>query len=176
MKSNFDMNDRMNSKHISWNILYLWCHMASTIIGVNIKCQLNELWWNSTYNYRQKHRISQRSQTSLPDINIVDTFPKISRTIIIMMTSSNGNIFRVTGHLCGEFTGPRWLLRTKASDAELWCFLWSASKYTVEYREAGDLRRNQAHYDVIVMCFYYNWQAPFSTALPCIVWLCFGLW
>ena len=32
-----------------------------------------------------------------------------------MMTSSNGNIFRVTGHLCGEFTGPL----TKASDAEL---------------------------------------------------------
>ena len=25
-----------------------------------------------------------------------------------MMTSSNGNIFRVTGHLCGEFTGLRW--------------------------------------------------------------------
>ena len=24
-----------------------------------------------------------------------------------MMTSSNGNIFRVTGHLCGKFTGPR---------------------------------------------------------------------
>ena len=24
-----------------------------------------------------------------------------------MMTSSNGNIFRVTGPLCGEFTGPR---------------------------------------------------------------------
>ena len=45
-----------------------------------------------------------------------------------MMTSSNGNIFRVTGHLCGEFTGPRWISRTKASDAELWCFLWSASE------------------------------------------------
>ena len=26
--------------------------------------------------------------------------------IMYMMTSSNGNIFRVTGHLCGEFTGP----------------------------------------------------------------------
>ena len=24
-----------------------------------------------------------------------------------MMTSSNGNIFHVTGHLCGELTGPR---------------------------------------------------------------------
>ena len=41
-----------------------------------------------------------------------------------MMTSSNGNIFRVTGHLCGKFTGPRWISHTKASDAELWCYLW----------------------------------------------------
>ena len=30
--------------------------------------------------------------------------------------------------LCGEFTGPRWIPRTKASDAELWCFLWSVSE------------------------------------------------
>ena len=45
-----------------------------------------------------------------------------------MMTSSNGNMFRVTGHLCGEFTGPRWIPHTKASDAELWCLLWSASE------------------------------------------------
>ena len=37
------------------------------------------------------------------------------------MTSSNGNIFRVTDHLCGEFTGPRWIPHTKARDAELWC-------------------------------------------------------
>ena len=43
-----------------------------------------------------------------------------------MVTSSNGNIFRVTGPLCGEFTGNRWIPHTKASDAELWCFLWSA--------------------------------------------------
>ena len=43
-----------------------------------------------------------------------------------MMTSSNGNTFRVTGPLCGEFTGHRWIPLTKASDAELWCFLWSA--------------------------------------------------
>ena len=45
-----------------------------------------------------------------------------------IMTSSNGNIFRVTGYLCGEFTGHRWIPRTKASDVELWCFLviWDA--------------------------------------------------
>ena len=45
-----------------------------------------------------------------------------------MMTSSNGNIFRVTGPLFGEFTGPRWIPHTKASDAKFWCFLWSASE------------------------------------------------
>ena len=30
----------------------------------------------------------------------------IEDIIVLMMTSSNGNIFRVTGPLCGEFTGP----------------------------------------------------------------------
>ena len=38
------------------------------------------------------------------------------------MTLSNENIFRVTGLLREEFTGPRWTPRTKASDAELWRF------------------------------------------------------
>ena len=41
----------------------------------------------------------------------------ISALAGFMMTSSNGNIFRVTDHLCGEFTGPRWIPRTMASDA-----------------------------------------------------------
>ena len=62
-----------------------------------------------------------------------------------MMMSSNGNIFRVTGPLCGEFTGFRWNPRTKASDAELWSLLGSAPNFT-----AGDLRRYRAHYDVVV--------------------------
>ena len=50
------------------------------------------------------------------------------QTIFSIMTSSNGNIFRVIGHLCGEFTGHRWIPQKKTSDAELWCFLWSASE------------------------------------------------
>ena len=31
---------------------------------------------------------------------------------ICMMTPSNGNIICATGHLCGEFTGHRWIPRT----------------------------------------------------------------
>ena len=39
---------------------------------------------------------------------------------------------RVTGHLWGESTGHRWIPVTKASDAELWCFLWSSPEQTTE--------------------------------------------
>ena len=40
--------------------------------------------------------------------------------IVCLMTSSNWDIFCITGPLCGEFTGHRWILLTTASDAELW--------------------------------------------------------
>ena len=47
-----------------------------------------------------------------------------------MITSWNGNIFRVTGPLWGESIGHRWIPQTQSSDAELWCFLWSAPEQT----------------------------------------------
>ena len=74
--------------------------------------------------------------------------------ILTMMTSSNGNIFRVTGPLCGEFTGDRWIPRKKASNAELWFFLWTNG--WVNNRDAGDLGRHRIHYDVIVMIMQDN--------------------
>ena len=49
-----------------------------------------------------------------------------------MMTSSNGNIFRVIDPFCGGLTGHRWIPPTKADDAKLWCFLWSAPQQTAE--------------------------------------------
>ena len=70
-----------------------------------------------------------------------------------MMTSSNGNIFRVTGHLCREFTGHRWIPRTMASNAKFWCFSLICAWLNgwIKNGETGDLRRHRAHYDVIVM-------------------------
>ena len=72
-----------------------------------------------------------------------------------MMTSWNGNIFRVTGPLWGTSAGHRWIPLTKASDAELWCFLWSSPEQTVEQtiETPWDSRRHRAHYDVTVMCY-----------------------
>ena len=46
-------------------------------------------------------------------------FRNLSDKTCYMMTSSNGNFFRVTSHLCGEFTGHRGTPLTNASDAEL---------------------------------------------------------
>ena len=48
---------------------------------------------------------------------------------IYMMTSSSGNIL-LTSPLWGESIGHR-IPITKASGAELWCFLWSAPQQTV---------------------------------------------
>ena len=51
------------------------------------------------------------------------------------------------------FAGNRGIPLTKASDAEHWCFLWSAPGINgrVNSREAGDLIRHRSHYDLIVM-------------------------
>ena len=77
-----------------------------------------------------------------------------------MMMSSNGNIFRVTGPLCLEFTGHRWIPLTKTSDAELWCFLWSAPWINgwVNNREAADLRRHLRGFAFSAMIFSFEWH------------------
>ena len=68
-----------------------------------------------------------------------------------MMTSSNGNIFRDTGHLCGEFTGPGEFPEqrpvTRSFDG---FFIYTRMNDWVNNREAGDLRRHRGHYDVSV--------------------------
>ena len=63
------------------------------------------------------------------------------------MTSSSGNIFRVTGHLCGEFTvhKDQWRGALMFSLIYVWINDW------VHDRDAGDLRRYRAHYDVTLM-------------------------
>ena len=86
-----------------------------------------------------------------------------------MMASSKGNIFHVTGPLCGE-----WIHRsTVDSPHKDQCrgavkVLWSAPWINdwVSNREAGDLRRHRAYYDVLVMKYRgHVWD--------CFIWLCY---
>ena len=82
------------------------------------------------------------------------------------MTSWNGNIFRVIGPFCGEFTGHWWIPLTEASGAEHWYYLWSAPCINgwVNNGPAIDLRRHYSPYDVTVMWIHgcsisFHWIA-----------------
>ena len=45
---------------------------------------------------------------------------------------TKGKYFRVTGPLWGESTGHWWIPLTKASDVELWYFLWYVQEQSIE--------------------------------------------
>ena len=64
-----------------------------------------------------------------------------------MLTSSNGNILRVTGPLWGEFAGPSEFRAQRPVTRSFDVFF----DLCLSNGEAGDLRRHRAHYDVIVM-------------------------
>ena len=76
---------------------------------------------------------------------------QLLRSYLIMMTSSNGKIFRVTGPLRGDFCSP-WIPHTKALTRSFGVFficVWING--WVNNLEAGDFRRHRGHNDVIVM-------------------------
>ena len=72
------------------------------------------------FNFGKCFRLTVTSSTNVTVFDIYNhqTWPKyvsMSRDHaynFFMMTSSNGNIFRVTGHLCGEFPAQRPVTRS----------------------------------------------------------------
>ena len=72
----------------------------------------------------------------------------------LMITSSNGNIFRVIGPLGGESTDDRWNFPHKVQwrGALIFSLICAWANAWANNRDAGDLRRHHAHYDVTVMC------------------------
>ena len=80
-----------------------------------------EVWKQITITWLMRHSISNRRQTVFNRLLSLhrwkyqsllnwlvrcDGNPPLTSGFTSLMTSSNGNIFRVTGPLCGEFTGP----------------------------------------------------------------------
>ena len=89
--------------------------------------------------------------TSVNSLRPIGLYLDLSRVYASMMTSSNENIFRVTG-LCagnspvtGEFPSQRPV--TRSFDVFLG---WRLNKW-FSNRDVVDLRRHGVHYDVIVM-------------------------
>ena len=73
---------------------------------------------------------------------------------IFMMISSNGNKFRVTGLLCGEFTGHRSPHKCQWRGALIFSLICVWISSWVNNRKAGDLRRHRARYYVTVTIFF----------------------
>ena len=89
---------------------------------------------------------------------------------LFMMTSSNGNIFRVTGLCAGNSPVPvnsphkgQWRGALMFSLICVWINGW------VNKREAGDLRRHRGHHDVIVMWKLLHWHQAISHVFPAAV-------
>ena len=78
--------------------------------------------------------------------------PKVVVESYVMMTSSDGNIFRVIDPLCGNspVTGEFPSQRPVTWGLDLF-FDLRLNNGGVNNREAGDWIRHRAHYDVIVM-------------------------
>ena len=70
------------------------------------------------------------------------------------MTSWNGNICRVTGPLCGEFTDHRRIPPHKdQSHGALMFFICAWTNSWANNRDAGDLRHNRADHNVTVIVY-----------------------
>ena len=97
--------------------LYFYDRRDAFFLNLLFSCQANPVWG---IDLAQVYDVQ-----SVVIINR-DIGRKFQNHHCAMMTSSNGNIFRATGPLWGELIGHRWIPLTKASDAQLWSFIWSA--------------------------------------------------
>ena len=101
------------------------------LVGLNLQCKAHDMV-NPSGGHQHVAYIQWAHGVKITSLicqnDVATSFWSNNYDVMIMscvhmMTSSNGNIFHVTDHLCGEFTGHRWIHRPKASDEDLWCFL-----------------------------------------------------
>ena len=80
------------------------------------------------YTHRHTHTHMHHGGSYMCVVHVGKVAVPHTPSCLLMMPSSNGKIFRVTGPFCVEFTGLGIFPHTKACDAELCCFLWSAGE------------------------------------------------
>ena len=115
-------------------------------ICFNARYLYGHLWFPRficvTFSWQLYQLTNTRSKTYWTIFKIA-TLVVVGMTPIYTKTLSNGNIFRVHDDVIKwkhfprywpfvEFTGPRWISRSQASDVELWCFLWYTPEEMVE--------------------------------------------
>ena len=117
----------------------IWNQLRQTFHILHV----NEWWYNTG--------VGNWSGAEWSPCTVSAIMARFTDACVGMMTSSNGNIFRVTGHL-SMVNSPhkgQWRGALMFSLICAWINSW------VNNREAGDFRRHRAHYDVTVMWYLY---------------------
>ena len=147
------LSDDKEILHILECAKYLcdWISSLKTIVKANfIKFRWNYLWWEGRL---------------------------VNEVVLRMMTSSNGNIFRVTGPLCGEFTGPgEFPTQRPVTRSLMFSMICAWTNGWVNKLEAGDLGRHRGNYDVNIMVLgisvnTYCWLKAAMAAIHCCLFL-----
>ena len=107
-----------------WFFIDLFRYYHYTEIGRNNS--LSDVCLSVSVTFQPRNLLSN---SWYPKVYVTRDHPWLER--YHMVTSSNRNIFSVTGRLWGKSTSHRQIPLTKASDEELWCFLWSALEQEV---------------------------------------------
>ena len=136
-------------------VMVLWAYIDPNLCRQMVSLIQNELIVNDMFNhiyimhYTKCWRVERRciSVTQWCRVSRQGE-KKLTAHELVMMTSSNGNIFRVTGHLCGEFTGHRWSRspvnsphKGQWSGALMFSLFCARINDLISNREAGYLRR-----------------------------------
>ena len=123
-----------------------WCRLVWFLLTLVTKNAADVLMPNrsqATSNYQDDFNLTTHESYILSSI-----------LSICMMTSSNRNIFRITGPLCRKLTGHRWILPPLKSQWRrtlMFSLIYAWINNWVNNRDAGDLRHHRAHYDITVM-------------------------
>ena len=114
--------------HFVFDVICVWlCHYVEfSCKGVVVYNQVIHLGSNHKPLWRWSRNIPGKLNVDVIAIDVAAPHDGCPWINCVMMTSSKRISLSVTGLLCGKFSGHRWIPHTKASDAKLWCFLWSA--------------------------------------------------
>ena len=128
-------HEYMHLRPSQYKGIYRCCLVSRRILSTrqDLKWEFPQIeWLHFHWNGHQfQHVTANAHRMAQPKWrNNMNLIKAIMTTTRMMIMDDNDVIkwkhFRVTGHLCREFTSHRWITRTKANNAELWCFLWSA--------------------------------------------------
>ena len=99
-------------------LIFKYTSASDLFVMIHLKLWINE-WIKQNTKNNLNHISCTKSHRNLSKTDIY-IGERTTQTVVdegcfyfFMMTSSNGNIFRITGHLCGEFTGHRGIPCTK---------------------------------------------------------------